>query len=137
MTLKTVTLSQPIVRGGEDIVAIDLRRPSAGELRGTKLLDLVQMDTGAVLTVLPRICAPAVTEIEAAALDPFDLFQISTVMSEFFTDPPEAAAVRTSTPLTSSTSEQTSPSSLDGDPAISGSSTSSKRSSGGIEPPKS
>ncbi len=137
MNNQTVTLSQPIMRGTDQVTALDLRRPTAGELRGTKLIELVQMETNMVLTVLPRICSPTITEAEAAALDPFDLFQIATVTSEFFTDPPEAAAVRKSSPVTSSTSQQTSPSSSDGDPATSGSSTSEKPSNGGTAPAKS
>ena len=64
----TLTLSKAVTRDGKPVTAITLREPSAGELRGIKLFDLVQGDTGALIDLLPRISTPALTKQEALGL---------------------------------------------------------------------
>ena len=64
----TLTLSKAVTRDGKPVTAITLREPSAGELRGIKLFDLVQGDTGALVELLPRISTPALTKQEALGL---------------------------------------------------------------------
>ncbi len=62
----TVILESPIQRGEQTITAITLRRPRAGELRGVKLMDLLQMDVAALHVVLPRITSPMLTTHDVA-----------------------------------------------------------------------
>lgn len=80
---KTITLDTPIKRGDKDIAEIALRKPSAGELRGVTLTDLLQMDVVALTKVLPRISEPALTEVEVARMDPADLVQLGGAVAGF------------------------------------------------------
>ncbi|MGH8077877.1 MAG: phage tail assembly protein [Lysobacter sp.] len=78
-----ITLETPIVRGDQSIEKITLRKPSAGELRGVALSDLLQMDVAALQTVLPRITSPTLTTSDVAKLDPADLVQLAGVVVGF------------------------------------------------------
>lgn len=78
------TLEVPIQRGEQLITAITLRKPDAGSLRGIKLMDLLQMDVGALSTLLPRITSPALTPADVSKLDPVDLISLGTEVSTFF-----------------------------------------------------
>ncbi|MDH0866462.1 phage tail assembly protein [Mitsuaria sp. GD03876] len=89
MTTTTITLDQPIKRGTQEINQVELRKPSAGELRGVSLFDLVRMDVAAAQTILPRITVPSLTRPEIDALDPADLFQLSAEVAAFLS--PKAA----------------------------------------------
>ena len=68
MNNNTLTLSKAITRDGKPVIDITLREPSAGELRGIKLFDLIQGDTGDLVELLPRISTPALTKQEALGL---------------------------------------------------------------------
>lgn len=68
MNDNTLTLSEAITRDGKPVTTITLRDPSAGELRGIKLFDLLQGDSGALVELLPRISTPALTKQEALGL---------------------------------------------------------------------
>ena len=68
MSDNTLRLHKAITRDGKPLTDISLREPSAGELRGIKLFDLVQGDTGALVELLPRISTPALTKQEALGL---------------------------------------------------------------------
>ena len=92
----TITLDTPIKRGDTEITSIELRKPSAGELRGCSLTDLLQMDVGALIKVLPRISIPAITEQEASKLDPADLLQLGSEVANFLL--PKAAKPDASQP---------------------------------------
>lgn len=81
----TVTLDTPITRGETKIEAVTLRKPSAGELRGTSLQDLVNLDVNALSKVLPRISNPTLTEAEVARMDPADLVQLGATFAGFLT----------------------------------------------------
>lgn len=80
----TIALDYPIQRGEQTINTITLRKPNAGELRGIKLVDLLQMDVGAVATLLPRITEPTLTAADVNKLDPADLVAIGTATAGFF-----------------------------------------------------
>lgn len=82
--LSITSLDAPIARGEQVISVVQLRRPNAGELRGIKLTDLLQMDVGALSTLLPRISSPALTAADVAKLDPADLVSIATEVGGFF-----------------------------------------------------
>lgn len=77
------TLDVPIVRGNQTIGKVTLRRPKSGELRGTSLQDLVNLDVNALSRVLPRISTPTLTEQDVANLDPADLVQLGGIFSGF------------------------------------------------------
>ncbi len=138
MKRPSTILVTPIMRGDDEITIVELRRPSAGELRGLTVSDLIRMDVAAVVKLLPRISVPSITEAEAESLDPFNFSELAAHIFEFLTDRPKTlASEKTSPPEISSTQQPTSQSPLDGDPESSGSSTSSNSSSGGDEPVKS
>lgn len=80
---KTITLDSPIQRGDSQITEIILRKPRAGELRGTNLTDLLQMDVAALIKVIPRISTPTLTEAEVSNLDPADFTQLGGEVASF------------------------------------------------------
>lgn len=82
---KTITLDTPIKNDGEEIKEITLFKPAGTAwMRGVKLADLLQMDTAALTTVLPRITTPPLTTQEITAkMDPADLFQIGAEVASF------------------------------------------------------
>lgn len=80
---KPVPLETPIKRGDQEIAAILVRKPQGGELRGVSLVNLLNMDYGALEIVLPRITSPALTKQEVIAMDPADLVQLATEVSGF------------------------------------------------------
>jgi hypothetical protein len=83
MTTATIHLDTPIVRDGQTIERIELRKPAAGELRGIVLLALLQMDVDAIASLLPRISTPMVTKPEALAMDPADLLAVGVEVAGF------------------------------------------------------
>lgn len=82
---ETVHLDVPIIRGDATIASISLRRPSAGELRGVKLIDLAHIDVIALSMVLPRITTPTLTKQEIERLDPADLTELGARVALFLT----------------------------------------------------
>lgn len=80
----TITLNVPLKTGDKAITHFDLRKPCAGELRGVKLFDLMQGDTGAYIEVLPRVTNPALTKTQAASLDLSDILQIMEQVGAWF-----------------------------------------------------
>lgn len=89
----TVTLEEPIVRGDQKIESLALRKPTAGELRGIKLADLLHSDVGSVLALLPRISSPTLTPQEAANLDTADLAAVAGEVIGFFMTRTQRAAL--------------------------------------------
>ncbi|MDH5633064.1 MAG: phage tail assembly protein [Gammaproteobacteria bacterium] len=96
MTTKTphysdpVKLSPKITRGSDKgdnkaqrIDAVRVRRPRSGELRGLSLSELLIMNTDQMLTLLPRITEPALTEPELSDLDPSCLLDLSFEVLDF------------------------------------------------------
>jgi len=79
----TVILDTPIRRGTTSIDSITLRKPNSGELRGVSLVELLQMDVGSLIKVLPRISSPSITAVEVAGMDPADLLALSSKISGF------------------------------------------------------
>lgn len=72
-TSDPIVLEQPIKRGDTTITEITLRKPASGELRGLKLVDLLNGDVNATIRLVPRISTPTLTEQDVAALDVADL----------------------------------------------------------------
>ena len=90
MNNNTLTLSKAISRDGKPVTAITLREPSAGELRGIKLFDLVQGNTGALVELLPRISTPALTKQEALGLSLRDTMLALNLVATMITGDDEA-----------------------------------------------
>ena len=61
---------------------IDLREPTAGELRGVKLLDLMQLDPGAAGVVVERVSELTRAEFDALAIQ--DATRIMAALLDFF-----------------------------------------------------
>ncbi|AXF61977.1 phage tail assembly protein [Enterobacter hormaechei] len=83
LTEKTVPLDTPIKRGKTEIAEIVLRKPQSGALRGTRLQAIMDMDVGAMMTIIPRISMPALTAQEMAEMDPADLTALSVEVVTF------------------------------------------------------
>ncbi len=83
LTEKTVQLDTPVMRGKTQITEIVLRKPQSGALRGTRLQAIMDMDVGAMMTVIPRISTPTLTAQEMAELDPADLTALSVEVVTF------------------------------------------------------
>jgi len=81
--MRTVSLDTPIVRGEQTIAALQIRKPSSGELRGLNLADLVQLNVDAISKLIPRIVTPLILPAEVLALDPADLLAISAEIADF------------------------------------------------------
>ena len=82
--VEVVTLDYPIKRGDTDIKEITLRKPLAGQLRGIKLGELLNLDVSSVQVLLPRISTPTLLPHEVAQLDPADLAELSIKVATFF-----------------------------------------------------
>ncbi|TIH10823.1 phage tail assembly protein [Pseudomonas leptonychotis] len=80
---ESITLEEPIKRGETSVTSINLRKPAAGELRGLKLLDLLNGDVNATIRLVPRISNPTLTEQEVAALEPADLLSCADAIAAF------------------------------------------------------
>ncbi|UXY16720.1 phage tail assembly protein [Chitiniphilus purpureus] len=79
----TITLDTALVRGEQTIATLTLRKPNAGELRGISLVELTRLEAGALITLLPRITEPTLLPEEARRLDPADLLQCGTEVTNF------------------------------------------------------
>lgn len=86
MNQHTLKLKNSIQRDGKPVTEILLREPSAGELRGIKLFDLVQGDAAAIVELLPRISTPAISKGEAMALKMRDLTAAINLIGEMLAD---------------------------------------------------
>lgn len=79
----SVKLDVPIARGDGTIETLEIRRPGPGELRGLKLLDLVQADAQAMITLLPRITIPSLLPGEIETMDLADFIECSNQVAGF------------------------------------------------------
>lgn len=82
-TTETIPLDTPIARGDTRIEAVTLRKPTAGELRGVSLTDILQMNVDALTVVLPRISTPTLLKQDVTAMDPADLVQLWSAVAGF------------------------------------------------------
>lgn len=80
-----IELDTPLDRAGTIVAHVDIRKPTAGALRGVTLVDVMQMDVAALTKVLPRITDPALTEADIRAMDPADVVQLGAALSDFLT----------------------------------------------------
>lgn len=78
-----VKLDEPVTRGSTKIETVHVRRPRAGALRGINIIDLANLNTTALITVLPRITDPSLTKEEVGNLDPADLTALGMQVATF------------------------------------------------------
>lgn len=78
-----VHLDTPIVRGDTTIDSVTLRSPTAGELRGIKLIDLTQFDVSTLIKVVPRISNPILHEVELVNMGIEDMIAIGDEVANF------------------------------------------------------
>jgi hypothetical protein len=84
VTTQTLKLNTPIKRGDKEISEIVLHKPNVAAMRGISLYALINMNVDALLTVLPKISDPKLTEHDLNHLDLPDLLQAATVVAGFF-----------------------------------------------------
>ncbi len=82
--MKTIPLSKPLAWGEQKIAELNLRRPTAGDLRGIKLQSLSDMDVNSVLAILPRISMTPLAPGAVNDIDPADLVAIGEAIAGFF-----------------------------------------------------
>ncbi len=80
---KAIILDQPLTRGETQIESIQLRKPSAGELRDISITALAQMNVSEICKVLPRISTPTLTDHEVNKMDIADLAQLGGQIVSF------------------------------------------------------
>ncbi len=71
-------------RGDDQITAIKVRKPKAGELRGLNLQSLLNGDVNAIIAVLPRISDPVMTTADVESLEADDLTEAADAVTGFF-----------------------------------------------------
>lgn len=81
-----ITLKKPIKRGDKEITEITLRQPNAGSLRGCYLSSLMNSDVDSLITVLPRITEPALTQQDVLEMDLKDLVSCASEVVGFLTE---------------------------------------------------
>lgn len=89
----TVNLSKPVKIDGEDVTKITLRKPMVGELRGQKLIEVIQMDVNAMIAVIPRISVPPLMDHQLAngEIEPEDFMDMAAKVATFFAKGPAGA----------------------------------------------
>ena len=83
-TTKTIQLDTPITLPGDKIITeVQVRKPSAGALRGLALSDIFRLQTEVIQTILPRVTEPMIPKHEVGNIDPADLVALGTAVSSF------------------------------------------------------
>ncbi|MDB6374521.1 phage tail assembly protein [Photorhabdus bodei] len=83
---KTITLSEPLERhNGEKIteVIITDTMKQVGALRGLKLYDVMTSDVNSLITLLPRVTQPRLTEAEINSMGIQDFTQLASGVADF------------------------------------------------------
>lgn len=80
---KAVTLDNPVKRAGVSILRVTVRKPMAGDLRGTELAKVYNADVGSMTLILPRITEPTIHKQELNAMDGEDFAALSGEVVNF------------------------------------------------------
>jgi hypothetical protein len=76
-----ITINGDIVhQAGTEIM---VRKPGAGELRGLAIASLLQMDYNSLEAIAPRVTTPILHKHHVAAMDPADLTQLGSEVTDF------------------------------------------------------
>lgn len=88
----TVVLSTPITLDGAEITEIKLRSPTASDLRGLALGNIMRQEFDQLNLLIPRICINAQLTPEALdLLHPYDLLEVVAFAWLFFQQPGSTA----------------------------------------------
>lgn len=87
METTLIKLEKPLKRGDAEVAEIALHKPNAGSLRGVSLHECINMNTDAIVRVIPRISDPKITEAEMQRIDPSDLVQMGAALANFMLPP--------------------------------------------------
>ncbi len=88
--MKTVKLFEPITYGNDadgkpkTLNEFTLRKPTAGDLRGVKLLSVHEMDPSVLFVLIPRLASPALTAAHLQELSAPDTANLFGVLGDFF-----------------------------------------------------
>ncbi|MDC7675389.1 phage tail assembly protein [Asticcacaulis machinosus] len=77
-----VDLEKPYKLGDTEHKSIKVRKPGAGELRGTNLNALLNSNVDQMLTLLPRLTMPPISEQELADPDIIDVADFTALVNE-------------------------------------------------------
>ncbi|KMW71168.1 phage tail protein [Photorhabdus luminescens subsp. luminescens] len=94
---KTITLSEPLERhNGEKIteVIITDTMKQVGALRGLKLYDVMTSDVNSLITLLPRVTQPRLTEAEISGMGIQDFTQLASGVADFLAPSSEAGGTQ-------------------------------------------
>lgn len=83
---KQVTLKTPIIQGDNEIKELTIRKPTAGDMRGLTLNDVLSGDVNAIIALAPRICSPVITNLDVTSMDLVDLTALQTGVLGFLVD---------------------------------------------------
>lgn len=78
-----VTLDNPLKRADQEITKVTLRKPMGGDLAGTNIGDLYNMNVVAMSKVIPRISDPMIHAPEFMAMDGEDIASLSGQVVSF------------------------------------------------------
>lgn len=78
-----VELETPLKRGDSEITKVRLRRPSAGDYRGTTMSAAYAMDPVALGKVISRISDPMISEAEYLTMDADDAAELGGEVVDF------------------------------------------------------
>ena len=93
----TVKLEYPIERANNQTIdTLTIRKPKPRHLKGINNVELANLNTDAVLKVLPRVCEPPVFADDLDDLDPHDLISLGGAIVSFFTSAEERREVQAS-----------------------------------------
>lgn len=79
----SVELDTPLKRGDQTFNAVTLRKPKGGDLRGAKVVDLLNLDMVAVAKVVPRISSPVIPQHEFFNMEAEDCTAIAGEIAAF------------------------------------------------------
>lgn len=89
--MEKVTLKKGIIRGDSRITEITVRKPLTKQLRGTNVVNLMQMSIDEWCVVLPRVTTPKVDKVDFATMPAADLVTLaSTALNLMIEDFEEA-----------------------------------------------
>ncbi len=90
-TSEIYKLIVPIKVGETEITQLTLNKPNTGQLRGCKLVDVLQMDVDAHAILIPRICNELSSSQLFMKLDTSDVVVVMSKVVGFFTPAVPAA----------------------------------------------
>lgn len=80
----TVQLMHPLQRGETLIDKVTLRKPTAGEMRGLNLQDVMHSDFAALIVIATRISDPILTPDEVSTMEVDDFSELAGAIRGFF-----------------------------------------------------